>query len=64
MVHHRIYPLFIFDFNLGATKNTAKYPLHHVTFAPVKFEVAMSIDLGGDIFTRKKQSLTLASRSH
>ena len=31
----------------------AQYPLHYVTYAPVKFEVAMSIGLGRDAFTRK-----------
>ena len=28
-------------------------PLHHVTYALAKFEVAMSNSLGGDAFTRK-----------
>ena len=49
MVQHRIYPLFIFD--LGVTQNIAQCPLHHVTYAPAKFEVANN--LGGDKFTRK-----------
>ena len=31
MVHHRIYPIFIFDLDLGVTQNIAQYPLHHVT---------------------------------
>ena len=30
-----------------------KYSLHHVTYAPAKFEVAMSNGLGVDAFTRK-----------
>ena len=48
MVHHRIYPLFIFDLTLVLHKiNT------HVTYASAKLEVAMSNSLGGDIFTRK-----------
>ena len=51
MVHHGIYPLFIFD--LGVTQNIAQYPLHHVPYAPAKFEVAMSNGLGGDKFKRK-----------
>ena len=44
MVHHRKYPLFTFDLYIGVkvTQNFAKYPLHHVTYAPAKFEVAMS----------------------
>ena len=33
-------------------RNFAQYPFHHVTYA-VQFEVAMSICLGGDAFTRK-----------
>ena len=35
------------------TWNAAQYPLHHVTYARVKFEVATSNGLGGDAFTRK-----------
>ena len=35
----------IFDFD--------QYPLHHVTFAPAKLEVAMSNGLGGDAITNK-----------
>ena len=31
----------------------AQYPLHHVTYAATKFEVATSNHLGGDTFTRK-----------
>ena len=44
MVGHRKYPLFTFDHYLGVkvTQNVAQYPLHHVTYAPAKFEVAMS----------------------
>ena len=39
-----------FDIDLGVkvTQNIAQYPLHHVTYAPVKFEVATSNGLGGD----------------
>ena len=33
--------------------NVAHYPLHHVTYEPVKFEVAMSNSLGEESFTRK-----------
>ena len=33
-------------------KNIAQYPLHHMTYAPAKFEVAMSNGLGGDAFAR------------
>ena len=58
MVHHPIYLVFMFDLDLGVTQNIAQYPLHHVTYAPAKFEVAMSNDLGGDKFTRKYIYLT------
>ena len=34
------------------TRNVAQYPLHHVTYAAIKFEVATSNILGGDTFTR------------
>ena len=40
-----------FDHKL--TQNVAQYPLHHVTYSPVKFEAATSNVLGGDAFTRK-----------
>ena len=55
MVHHRKYPLFYHDFDLGVkvTQNVAQYPLHHVTYAPAKFEVVMSKGLREDEFTRK-----------
>ena len=44
----------LFDLDLGVkvTQNVAQYPLHHVTYAPAKFEVATSNSLG-DPFTRK-----------
>ena len=44
-----------FDVDLGfkITRNVAQYPLHHVTYAATKFEVARSNGLGGDTFTRK-----------
>ena len=44
----------LFDLDLGVKVkgNVAQYPLHHVTYAPTKFEVAMSKGLG-DAFTRK-----------
>ena len=34
------------------TQNVAKYPLHHVTYGPAKFEVATPNDLGEDTTTR------------
>ena len=45
MVHHRKYPLFLpITFSLGVkvTQNEAQYLLHNVSYASVKFEVAMS----------------------
>ena len=48
-VHHSIYPLYVFDLDHGVTQNIAQY-LYHVTYAPAKFEVAMSNGLGGDEF--------------
>ena len=35
------------------SQNVNQYSLHHVTYAHVNFEVAMSKGLGGDTFTRK-----------
>ena len=43
----------IFDLGIKVTQDVANYPQHHVTYAHVKFEVAMSNGLGGDAFTRK-----------
>ena len=36
----------------GQTRNVAQYPLHNMTYAPAKFEAAMSNGLGGNAFTR------------
>ena len=30
------------DLGVKVTQNVAQYPLHHVTYTPAKFEVAMS----------------------
>ena len=60
----------LFDLDLGVkvTRNVTQYPWHHVTYAQAKFEVATSISLPGDAFTRKyiiwPLTLTLGSRSH
>ena len=45
----------LYDLDLGVkvTQNVAKYHPHHVTYAPVNFEVAMSNGSGEDSFTRK-----------
>ena len=34
-------------------RNVAQYPLHNVIYSATMFEVAMSIRLGRDTFTRK-----------
>ena len=36
---------------LKVAQNVTDYPLHHVSYAPVKFEVAMCEGFGGDAFT-------------
>ena len=54
MVHRRLYPLFMFDLHLGVSRNITKYTLHHMTYAPGKFDVAISNDFGGDKFFKKK----------
>ena len=43
-----------FDLDLGVkvTRNVTKYPLHHVIYAPTKFEVSTSNGLGEDTITR------------
>ena len=45
--------LFENDLGFKIRGNVAQYPLHHVTYAPTKVDVATSKGLGGDIFTRK-----------
>ena len=44
--------LFDHDLRVKVTQYVAKYPLHHVTYAHAKFEVATSNGLEGDAFTR------------
>ena len=45
----------LYDLDLGVkvTQNVALYHPHHVTYAPVNFEVAMSNGSGEDLFKRK-----------
>ena len=52
-----------FDISLVAkvTQNVTMYPLHQVTYTPVKFEVATSNRLGGDKIAR---NMALGSTSH
>ena len=47
------YLTFDLDRTVKVTGNIAQYPLHHVTCAPVMFEVNTSYVLGGNAFTRK-----------
>ena len=44
--------LFDLDLWIKVTWNINQYPLHHVTYAPAKFEDAMSNSLGDDTITR------------
>ena len=45
----------LYDLDLGVKvrQNAAQYPPHHMTYAPAKFEVAMSNGIGKDVFSRK-----------
>ena len=44
------------------TRNVTQYPLHHVTYAAIKFEVAMTNSLGGDTFTRNMTDRQMQGR--
>ena len=55
MVHHRKYPLLsTYNLYLGVkvTQNVAQYLQHNMTYAPVKFEVAMFNGSGEEAFTK------------
>ena len=41
-----------FDLGVKVTRNVTQYPLHHVIYAPAKFEVASTNRLGEDTITR------------
>ena len=41
-----------FDLGVKVTQNITQYPLHHVIYAPTKFEVATSNGLGEDTIIR------------
>ena len=45
--------LFEFDLEVKIKHSVAEYPQHHVTYAPVKFEVATTNSVGEDPITRK-----------
>ena len=40
--------LFELDLQVKVTQNVAQYPPHRVNYAPAKFKVATSNDLGGE----------------
>ena len=46
------YLTFDLDPGVKVTQNVTQYPLHHVIYAPIKFQVAMSNGLGEDTITR------------
>ena len=48
-----LYLIFDFDLRIKVTPNTAQYPLHHVTYAAAKFEVATFNSFGSIAVTRK-----------
>ena len=52
-MHLWIYKKYIIRVKLNVMWNVVQYPLHHVTYAPVKFEGGMSNGLGGDAITWK-----------
>ena len=47
------YLTFHLDPKVKVSQNIYQYPLHHVTYAPAKSEVAMANGLVGDAVTRK-----------
>ena len=60
---------FDLDLEVKVTQIVAQYPLHHVTYAAAKFEVARSKGLGGDTFARnvmggKKKARNNCHRHH
>ena len=42
----------LFDLGVKVKRNVTQYPLHHVIYAPTKFQVATSKGLGEDTMTR------------
>ena len=44
--------LLTLNLGLQQTENDDLYPLHHMTYAPAKFEASMSSGLAGNAFTR------------
>ena len=52
-VHLQENTLFDLDLGVKITQNVGQYPLHHVTYAPAKFDIATSHGKEEDAFTRK-----------
>ena len=46
------YSTFDLDLGVKVTRNVTQYPLHHVIYAPTKFQVATSNGFGIDTITR------------
>ena len=46
------YLTFDLDLGVNVARNVTQYPLHHVIYAPTKFEVATSKGLGEDTIAR------------
>ena len=51
-LQQKYYLTFDTDMGIQIKQNSAQYPLHHITYAPEKFEAATSSSLE-DAFTRK-----------
>ena len=51
-MHFKEKTLFDLDPKIKVTQNVAQLRPHHAIYAPAKFAVATSNDLGGDAFTR------------
>ena len=52
-VHLQEKTLYDLHLVIKVSQNVVQYPPNHMTYAPAKFEVAASISLGEDGFTRK-----------
>ena len=45
------------ELGIKVIRNIAQYPLHYVTYAPAKFEVATANSLGGDTIIRNMKDM-------
>ena len=52
-IHCHLLENTVFDVGINVTCDVAQQPLHHVTYAPTKFEVATANCLEGDALARK-----------